>query len=315
MRIKILDENIRPDFYHPVRLKEMGSFYEIRFAKKKTETKVKKLSANEYMVIDTGEVKEYRNRTITRAENIASVKQSMSRLRDLIRTNVTNPRNCRWVTLTYGRNQCDPKQLYQDFRRYNQRFMRYLKNERGTSAEWIAVAEPQGRGAWHMHVLYIFPKRAPFIPNNDFAKIWRHGWTKFQALKQSSDVALYLTAYLCDMPLEEAIQNGLSVDPHSLTSKKVGKKTKAIIKGARLNMYPRGMKLYRTSRGIRRPETYITTEEEAQETIAANNAHLIYEKTIAVVEEYENIVVNEYNYRQYRVSDGDTPIENRIARH
>ena len=58
------------------------------------------------------------------------------------------------------------------------------------------------------------------------------------------------------------------------------KQKKAIVKGARLHLYPSGFNLYRCSRGVKRPEVEEMTEGEAQELIGG--AQLTYEKTIAV---------------------------------
>ena len=50
---------------------------------------------------------------------------------------------------------------------------------------------------------------------------------------------------------------------------------KAVIKGARLHLYPSGFNLYRCSRGVKRPEVLHMTEGEAQQIIGA--APLTYE--------------------------------------
>lgn len=74
---------------------------------------------------------------------------------------------------------------------------------------------------------------------------------------------------------------------------------KAVIKGARLRLYPPGFNLYRSSRGVKRPEVWQTTEAEAQAVI--QGASLTYEKTIAVTDEAGD-VKNIINYRQYNIA-------------
>ena len=315
MQIEKLEEHVRPLDYHPVRLKAMGQHFEVRFGTTDAIVHTRKLDAEHYVVIETGEVKKYRH-TRTRAESVTNVKQSMARLRDIIRANVDKPYRCRWITLTYQINQRDPAQLYQDYRKFNQRFKRYLKrNHNIEEVEWIAIVEPQARGSFHMHIIYIFPQKAPYIKNDDFAKIWGHGFTKFKALNSSDDVALYLTAYLCDLPLDEALKNGTKlsdIKSHDLKAVKVGKKTKAFIKGGRLDFYPKGMRIYRKSRGIKKPDIRKITEREAQEILAFVNADLTFEKTIVLKDSADKTCVI-YNYRHYRAGAYNKEIENRMA--
>ena len=100
-----------------------------------------------------------------------------------INANLTEPEKALWVTLTYAENMRDAKQLYEDFRRFWQRFRYYLDKHKHPTAEYITAAEPQARGAWHLHCLFLFfPEKAPFIPNSDMAQIWRHGFTKTKSL-------------------------------------------------------------------------------------------------------------------------------------
>lgn len=96
---------------------------------------------------------------------------------------------------------------------------------------------------------------------------------------------MYLTAYLTDLDISE--------DLEKILGKKVNK---AIIKGARLKLYPKGLRIYRCSRGIKRPTIYKTTEEEAQKKVA--NSVLTYEKTLRISNN-ENKTINIINYRNY----------------
>lgn len=285
-----------------VTVKLCGNVVEIRYSVQGSpEIVIEKLSSALYVDKRTGEVKEFQHAT-SRAEDKASVAQSLRNLRDIINTNLTDLTTALWVTLTYKENMRDPQRLYEDFRRFWQRFKYYLQKHNYPPAEYIAAAEPQGRGAWHLHVLLLFPKKAPFIPNAHIAKLWGHGFTKTKSLKGVDNPGLYLTAYLGDMELTEAVMSGTTrgklgeVEAEDEQGHKV---KKAVIKGARLHLYPSGFNLYRCSRGVKRPEVLHMTEGEAQQIIGA--APLIYEKTIAVVDEAgetRNII----NYRQYNKS-------------
>ena len=81
------------------------------------------------------------------------------------------------------------------------------------------ACEPQGRGAWHMHCIIIFDDIAPFIPNNEIAKLWKQGFTKTTKLDNIDNIGAYLTAYLGDMEYDEFIKSG--VDFKCITYKEI----------------------------------------------------------------------------------------------
>lgn len=253
---------------------------------------IEKLSADLYADKRTGEVKEFQHHD-SRAADKASVSQSLRKLRDLINANSENLETALWVTLTYRENMTDPTRLYEDYRRFWQRFKYYLNKHGHPPAEYIIAAEPQGRGAWHLHCLFLFPCKAPFIPDSDISKTWGKGYTSTKSLKRIGNPGNYLTAYLGNMELTEAISAGTFQATKLAESKD---KSKAIVKGARLNLYPPGFNLYRFSRGVKRPEIRQTTEKEAQ--IEVSEMPLTYEKTISITDE-GGTIRNIINYRTY----------------
>ena len=88
----------------------------------------------------------------TRADNQKGVRQTLARIRALINCNVVNPSFCRWLTFTYAENMTDTKRLYKDWDTFRKRFGRWCAQNGIDKPEYIAVVEPQGRGAWHLHV-------------------------------------------------------------------------------------------------------------------------------------------------------------------
>ena len=292
----------------PVTVKRCGNVVEVRYMADNTPTiPIEKLNADLYADKRTGEVKEFQHNS-NRAGDKASVSQSLRKLRDLINANLEDPETALWCTMTYRCNMTDPARLYEDYRRFWQRFKYYLNKRGYPSAEYIIAAEPQGRGAWHLHCLFLFTGKAPFIPNADTARIWGHGFTKTLSLKGVGNPGLYLTAYLGNMELTEAVNAG-QFKARQLTESK--DKSKAVIKGARLNLYPPGFNLYRFSRGVKRPEVWQTTEQEAQAEISG--MALTYEKTISITDK-GGTIRNIINYRTYTrtpaESDNQTTTKN-----
>lgn len=298
IRRKDNDILISPDSLVTVKL--MGNITEVRYMTYKPNgCPIEKIDASHYVDKKTGEIKEFKQ-SESRIDDTASVAQSLKRLRDLINANITNPNNALWVTLTYAENMTDTKRLYMNFHAFWKRFLYYLKKQNYPKAEYIISAEPQERGAWHLHCLWLFPQKAPFIPNSDVEALWKHGFTKTKGLKDIDNVGLYLTAYLGDMELDEAMRMDdikiNEIKKVNATNENGDKQKKAVVKGARLALYPKGFNIYRHSRGIKLPTIFTTTEKEAQKII--NGAPQVYEKTIALTDD-EGEVKNIINYRQY----------------
>jgi len=148
-----------------VRVKQMGNITEIRHMKKIPEQAIQKISKEEFVYKATGEVKPFKKYE-NRASDLSSIAKSLATLRDIINTNITDTSKVLWVTLTYKENMQDEERLYNDFRKFIMRFKYYLKSNNLPCCEYITTAEPQGRGAWHMHLLLIFEYKAPFIENS-----------------------------------------------------------------------------------------------------------------------------------------------------
>ena len=294
LKIEALEKNVRPTDYQEVRVKEMGNVIEIMYSDRKNhKIFIKKISDTEYIDLRTGEVKQC-NKIDNRAGNLNSVRQSLSRLRDLLNTNITDVSKCRWVTLTYAENMTDSKRLYEDFKNFNKR-MRYALSKDGYKYEYIVCMEPQGRGAWHAHLVMIFEGQAPYIKNEFMSSIWGHGFVKVKKLEDVDNVGAYLTAYLGDMEISDArnLSNEELNGMRSFGVKEVeidGIK-KSILKGARLHMYPPKFNLYRFSKGIKKPIVNYETEKKAQKKVSAGT--LTFEKTIKLTDadsQFSNVI-------------------------
>lgn len=113
MKIETVDNNLFPinDDNSIVQVKKTGNITEIKTCLQECKQTIQKVSAQEYIVLDTGELKQYKQ-TEKRIENPTSLKQSMRNLRDIINTNCTDAQRCKFLALTYRENMQDPKKLY-----------------------------------------------------------------------------------------------------------------------------------------------------------------------------------------------------------
>lgn len=284
-----------------VSLKSMGNTYEICWCEhKNNKASISKVDKNHYIDNTTGELKECKHIS-NRSDSKSQLAQSFKRLREIINTNVTNVNNCKWITLTYRDEITDTKQVYSDFDKFIKRFKyKYGK------VEYINVCEPQGNGRWHFHCLIIFPSKAPYIDNSEICNLWGNGFTKTQKLDYRIDnLGAYLSAHISDIEInEDDIHN---LDYGNSTIKKVNyvngvklNSPKYYVKGARLNLYPPNFKLYRTSRGIKKPIKEYMTYEQAKEKIGLDEP--TYSKSIKLSETNgqfnSKIVYEHYNIKR-----------------
>ena len=273
------------DSRKPVTLKSMGNIQEIIITDSSNRNAtVIPLSKDDYVVVSTGELKGIEHHACDRTENLRNLEKSMRALPDLINANISpeNTYRCRFITLTYKENMQNPEKLYNDFRNFNKRFKRFMEKQ-NYYYEYIVTVEAQERGAFHLHCIYIFDKKAPFIDSDTLAQLWRHGFVSIKAIDKNIDnIGKYLTAYLADLPIDSNTDISTDVIGGSIKEINNGDNTKRIIKGARLKLLPVGIRLFRYSRGIKKPIVYETTYDEAVKTLAENGFSKVAEYAVEV---------------------------------
>ena len=255
-----------------------------------------------YMRISDGEINECELME-TREDDYSGVKATLLRLRGYINANVTNAHKCRWITLTYRQREdekseavpmTDPERLYLDFKHFIFRLrLRY------PGMEYIAVAEPQQSGSWHMHVILIFKKRAPFIPFDVLRdKYWRKGYVDIQKIDDNCDnLGAYFSAYLANIEYEEGDE--LQEGDELVTGKDAKGREKKFIKGGRLKFYPPKMNLYRISRGIVKPEE---AQMKYKELDKSKLGALTHSEIIALYnEETDRMITYKYEYYNRKI--------------
>lgn len=305
--IKPLEKPPKMDEYAVTKVTTMGHITEVSTRQTSSSgTPCIKIDKDHYVDTRTGEVLEYQH-IENRAESTRSIRNTLARIRAIVNTNVTNPDNVLWVTLTYRENMTDTERLYSDFKRYMMRLRRWCSKHGHEAPEYITVQEPQGRGAWHVHEFLIWKTKAPYIDNNSvMQELWGQGFTKTKALHDCDNVGAYFSAYLGDMPLEdverlpeaekEKALSGSTILDKEFQDEQDRTKTKKFVKGGRLYLYPPGMNIIRTSRGIKQPEVEIMTLAEAKEKVSS--AKLTYSSAYEIIGE-DGQVVNRISKSYY----------------
>jgi len=275
-----------------VKVTKMNHIVEVQHMEKMNrKANIKKLDKDRYVDIATGEIKEFEH-SVTRKDNYNSLRQTFKRLRYLINNNFTGRGNELHVTLTYKANMQDSKQLYVDFQNFFDR-LRY-KYKKETTIDYLTVVEPQGRGAWHCHVLMRFNDLDTiFIKNSELRQIWGLGWLTIKSLKNVDNIGAYLSAYLADVELTDSLDsnsvNVVLTEERQIVTKVVDGNEKKFIKGGRLHMYPPGMNLYRKSKGIVEPDKQEMKFKDVKKVVGSTKPH--YQKAYHIQnDDFENTI-------------------------
>ena len=246
-----------------VKVSKQGNKYlDVTFTELKPKSNIKKLNKNEYIKLSTGEIKKF---NYTKNKSIDSLIKTIKHIREIIRCNFNGDKNEIFLTLTYKENMQDTDKLYNDFKKFFQKLKRKFKDY---NFEYIAVAEPQERGAWHLHILLKAEnQKSLFLQQEMLLKMWGYGGVFVERIKNNvDDLGTYLGTYFTDLLNENSKQRK---------------------KGARLHLYPKGFKFYRTSRGIKKPEVFYTQYKNIEE----QGYKKTYTKTYELIE--EKIIENE----------------------
>lgn len=274
-----------------VKVKLMGNEMQLSHIKSvPLEMPIIRIDSNNYMIKKTGEIRQY-NKSKTRDEQIKSLKRTFRNLRELINTNFHGLPNEKFITLTYAKHQRDTKELLEHFKVW----VKTIRRKYG-KLDYINVVEPQASGSWHCHVLikfYELPNN--YIDYNEFRECWKHGsFVNVRSLEDNTNVGAYLSAYLTDIEVNDDTMQDLTLDDVIVT-KEVDNQSKSFIKGGRLKYYPSGMKLYRCSRGIKKPIEYYGQKD----LIGLDDYKIINSNKIELLQ--DGNLVNSIHYEQYRM--------------
>jgi hypothetical protein len=285
-----------------VKVTVMNHIIEVQHMEKMNrKNHIKKLDKDRYVDISTGEIKEFEH-SETRKDNSNSLKQTFKKLRYLINNNFTGEGNELHITLTYKENMTDTKRLYKDFQNFIDR-LRYAYKKQ-TTIDYLTVIEPQGRGAWHCHVLMRFNELDKvYIKNKDLRQLWGQGFVTIKSLKDVDNIGAYLSAYLTDIELNDETLLKAAESQSEVVIRQVEGKEKKFVKGGRLHMYPPGMNLYRNSKGIVPPDREEMRFGDIKKVVGSAKPH--YQKSYHIqTDEFENtITFIQYNKKRQTLSD------------
>lgn len=266
----------------------MNDIYEVQYLQRNnTKASIKKLSADEYIVLETGEIKVF-DKFENRSDSENSIRKTLKKLRYLINASFMGGDNELFVTFTYKDVVRDTKQVYKDWRNFLKRFKR-----KWNDVEYLAVLEPQGEThgyCWHIHALMKFVNHDYIeIDNNrEMYPLWGHGFTKTERLKEVDNIGAYLSAYLSNIEVEQTEEKENDKE-----------KSKRYKKGERLKYYPKGMNIYRKSKGIEMPKRLTMSYREAKELIGEDLKPVIRKTFPIKTDEFENLIIfEEYNTRR-----------------
>lgn len=286
-----------------VKMTDMGHIKEVMSVDKLSLSgpPITKISQDLYVLNETGEVKEYQH-TDNRSQSVKSLRRTFKNIRHIINYNFGGRGNELAFTLTYAENMTDTKRLLKDF----EKFFKKLRYRYGKDIDYFNVIEPQGRGAWHCHVLLRFNALDKvYIPNEEIAQMWGQGFVTVKAISKDVDnLGAYLSAYLGDIELTPENQKviaeccpGDSGD-YELKTVEVDGVQKRFIKGGRLHLYPTGMKIYRKSAGIKVPDSSWMPYSEVKKIVGPATPN--YSSTVCILDD-DNAEVNRITYEQYNL--------------
>lgn len=271
--------------HEEVYLQRQGKrFAEVNHFMRKPQATVRRINKYEYEVISSRERRFYEKKE---KKLLESMRKAMKKLRGVIRANFgENEELEAHITLTYRENMQDPKRLYEDFKKwYKQLKYHYPKHQ----FEYIAVAEPQERGAWHIHLLlksnkplWMDNQVEDYLNFETVRDMWRKaskdgGSTRHERINQN-DVGKYFEQYFSTI-IDESIE--MSGDKEAIKTA-----SKAAKKGSRLHYYPQGFRFYRCSKGIKRP----ASEESEYENIIQEYGQPVKKTRYEIVSEMGEIL-------------------------
>ena len=273
----------------------MGHIIEVQHMKTRNKkAHVKKLSKDEYINLSTGEICQYEHNE-NRAQNANSLAKSFKALRYLINNNFVGNKNELFITLTFAKESFDTEMIYKDCEKFIKRLKHHYKDK--STIDYINVVEPHASGQFHTHMLLRFNDVDEIhMTNARLSNLWTHGLVDVKTLEQVDNIGAYLSAYLSDLELPDNAP--YHADREDIVVKESNGKKKKFLKGGRLQFYPSGMRIVRSSRGIKKPERQRMTYGEIKKEVKGANPHFSKSVTLSSDDYSNTITYEQYNLKR-----------------
>lgn len=289
--------------------------HDILYVKNKnTRCRVKLLPNGMYQNTDTGEIKQCKKQIENRSQGKVSLRKTFRKIREAINTNCTDVRKCMMITLTYNEVMTDTKKFDNDINKFVKKF-----NYRYGKSENIKVCEAQASGSLHSHIIFIWKDIAPYLDYKNVINMWGKGYVTVSPLQDNVDnLGAYFTACLSDLPVDECNMTYEEVREKNLLIKEVYvdaetgeqlREPKYFIKGGRLQFYPPNFRIFRPSRGLKKPPRDKMEYRQALEKVGSDEP--TYESFLQVLDDNGNelnvIVRKCYNSMRFPREDDKEP--------
>lgn len=274
--------------------KDCGNYIEVYSVSNASfECHITKQSKQYYLNNRTGELKEF-NYTNSSYKSMQHLRRPLNDLKALVLVNTEQCQNCLGITLTYKLKMRELDKAGKDFNR----FIDKCKRAYGPF-EYISVIEPQKRGVWHYHTVFIFDHKAPFIDNSEIMKKWKHGFTVTEKVESNIQLANYLASYNLDLYREAACElfHDL-VGNYEQYTEVINGKNRTLVKGIAIRMLPQSLNIYRHSRNIKKPE--ISRGRKGELLPNKNELILVNSYTSTKTDPETNNIINQVKHEVYK---------------
>lgn len=191
-----------------------------------SSNKIKRIDKDTYRYLPTNEIRYY-NRNTTRKDCEANLKKTFHKIRKIINYNFSGSNNELHITLTYEEPMYEPSNLSKDFKKFWDKMKYRYKN-----LQYLRVAEPNASGSWHLHILVKdFKSPYLFIPYEFIRECWGRGNIKVVRIKNVDRMSTYFFPSFNENASKKARE-----------------------KAERLKYYPKGLNIYRASKGMYVPK-------------------------------------------------------------
>lgn len=248
----------------PAKVVEYGKTVEVIRSLNSTKpnglSKIRKLSADEYINTGTGEIKKYKkNQNRAKPLSVANLNDSIRKLKRLILANFSDGEGL-FVTLAYDDFMDDYTVAQKDYTKFYDKLKYYCKSHLGIdNLVYIRVTEPKASGSWHFHILLKSQDGKPLTLSEDWLrKKWGQKSVAVTEISNVKGLAFYL-----GRSTETAFNDGWDENDdgiYMLNERKYAR--------SRRRFYLSHMKLYTPSQNLKAPTENDMTYEEAMEKVA-----------------------------------------------